>query len=304
MAAAAAAAAQLAAMSFRVKHTFIEVGDLFDPEADFLSRAARRQVSEPAPATAPLRRLFDVSEEKIDEARSQPHSEDEDLNFDQLLQDVPKRQVSVLSVRSREGVSSGSFIDDDTQEPWMRLVTEDYFGDSGRSGGALGGPGGSLLLSQGSGPLKPEPPQPEPEPQPPQQPEPARVLPGGLAYAMPMLVQLPMIPRQVPRLAPATSSLVPATSSAAVMPIPARKTRRQRGRYSLIDLAKQQAQEAKLVQICGGGGAAAAAPAAEGGCGHAAVTVNFCPYCGAKAELYFRFCKFCGQSLAFGSNAA
>lgn len=290
--AAAAAAEKHAAMSCRVKHTFIEVGDSFDPEADLLSRAARRQVSEPAPATAPLRRLFDVAEEKIDEARSQPHSEEEeDLNLDQVLQDVPKRQVSVLSVWSREGASSGSLLDDDAQEPWMRLVTEDYFCDSGRISGALGGFGGNLLLSQGSGrgPLEPEPPQPEPQPVQQPEPEPARVLPGGLAY---VLVQLPMTPRQVPRLAPA------------VVPILARKTRRQRGRYSLIDLAKQQAQEAKLVQICGGGGAAAAVPATEGGCANAAVTLNFCPYCGAKAELYFRFCQFCGQSFAFASNAA
>mmetsp|Transcript_64432 Transcript_64432/g.167422 ORF Transcript_64432/g.167422 Transcript_64432/m.167422 type:complete len:397 (-) Transcript_64432:173-1363(-) len=98
----------------------------------------------------------------------------------------------------------------------------------------------------------------------------------------------------------------PASGSSAVAADKARapKNRRRRGAGSLIDLAKQRMAMAQRAAENGvalaGAPALAQQPTAQVAGQTESTTTNFCPYCGGKTQAGFKFCSFCGASLALG----
>lgn len=271
-------------MAFRISNTFVEVDEEneSDSDEDVLVPCVRQQT---APARTSLSVMF-PEKDKLDESDSeqQSHSQtDEEEIGRAVLEELPARQISTRGCSFLSEVS-------DEQESWRRLTTADAFENfSGKGATIVEGELPAAYLQHAATALDEDPYACSMSGAPP-------VLLPVVALPVPMFTNLGLVEEA----SAATGSGAPAEEASATDALHPRRLpggRRQRGRNSLIDIAKQRLRQQQS-------GVEDGAPS---GPHTTEVALNFCPYCGARAAVSFRFCQFCGASLSHvageGANA-
>eukprot|EP00419_Tripos_fusus_P026313 CAMPEP_0172725198 /NCGR_PEP_ID=MMETSP1074-20121228/87815_1 /TAXON_ID=2916 /ORGANISM="Ceratium fusus, Strain PA161109" /LENGTH=269 /DNA_ID=CAMNT_0013551915 /DNA_START=48 /DNA_END=857 /DNA_ORIENTATION=+ len=259
-------------MPFRISNTFVEVDEhaSYNEESDsedVLVPCVRQQT---APARTSLSVMFPEKDnvgESDSEQQSHSQTDEEEIGR-AVMEELPTRQISTRGCSFLSEVS-------DEQESWRRLTTADAF-DNYNGKGELP----VAHLPHTAAALDENPYACSTTGMP--------VFVPAVALPMPVFTN-PVLPEEA--VVAAIGSGASAGGDCTLDALPPRRApgaRRQRGRNSLIDIAKQRLRQEQQSVVDGN----------PSGPYTAEVVLNFCPYCGAKAAVSFRFCQFCGASLS------